>query len=266
MDNLQNRRNNNPTPDLESDRNLNTNVKKVPPSPAAYTEGYVHGRASERSLERQHQEIRASNAASRGLLLGIALTSLVGLVAGSLFFLNQKEEPPIPEVVPSPVTSQQPVRETTIIERTTENTQQLPADNQQSPAATQEIQPDIRVNTPSSGQQQAPTQLNIPTQPNIRSQESVPTQPQNSTSPANPSATQQNTTPQAAPAPSPNQPSNTTSTTSQPDTTNNQIVPTQPQNEAPTDTSTRIQLNTANQASPAQTQNQTQPANSGSAQ
>lgn len=284
MNNPQNRTPPNPSPPLESDGNLNTKIQTDVPTPASFKEGYLHGRVSERSIANHRQEIRDETTTNRAVIIGIALTSLAGLVIGCLWFLNQKQEVPTPVLVPSPITTQQPSRETRIIERSTENTQELAPINQQSPTTSQEIQPTIRVPAPSTGQQQTSIQQNtIPS--------ATGTQPRNQAAPTNPNTSQPNTTRQIVPAPSQSPTGNSTSPRTQPNTTNNQSLPTQIQNQAPTGTSTIVQPNTTNQSLPNQTQtqpstnpstttepnttnqglpnqtqNQTQPANSGSTQ
>lgn len=224
--------NNNSNTELENERHL-TNIANVP-EPASYQEGYVHGRASERSVEKQSEEVRTDNIAARGLILGVALTSLVGLVVGILFYLSQRQETPQPEPVISPNVSQPQNRETTVIERTTENIQKSTSINPAPPTAPQESQEDIRIVVPNTEQQQAPAPQNtIP--------QTAPTQPGRPPIVDQPSVRQPNTLPQ-------NQAPTSTSTTTQPTITN----------QTPTGTSTTIQPNPAEQSSPEQTQNQIQ--------
>lgn len=238
MDNLQNSTTNNSSDHLKTGQNLNTNVKAPTHSAvSSYRDGYVHGRASERSLEQQRQEDRDEKTAARGLLIGIALTSLVGLVVGSLFLLNQQQESQTPVLLPTPSAPQEPIRETTIIERT----QEVPVINQEPPTAPQDTQPDIQITIPSPGQQQSPAQQN--TTPEV----------------APPTATQQNTAPQASPTLPQNQSPSSTSTT-------NQASPTESENQITTGTSTTTQPNTANQVSPGQSQSESQSGTSGSPQ
>lgn len=225
MDNRHNHTPNSLNTDLDSDRHLTNvaNVETVAPEPVAYEEGYIHGRASERSLENQRQEVRGTNNAARGLLLGVILTSLVGLTVGALFYFNQREEsqtPASPVLVPVPRNSQQPDRETTIIERTTER---VPI-NQEAPTTSQESQPDIRIIVPRTEQQQAPAP--------------------------------QNTTPQTAPSPVQQQPF-VTEPSAIPPNTAPQSSPASPQNQTNTDTSTTPQPNRSDRTSRTQTQNQT---------
>ncbi|MEW6495254.1 MAG: hypothetical protein AB1589_22465 [Cyanobacteriota bacterium] len=258
MDNRHNHTPNHLNTDLDSDRHLTNvaNVETVAPEPVAYEEGYIHGRASERSLEDQHQQVRGKNNAARGLLLGIALTSLVGLTVGALFYFTQREESPTPAspvLVPVPSSPQEPNRETTIIERTTERVPETAPINQEPPTTSQESQPDIRVIVPRTEQQQAPAPQNITPQ-------TAPSPVQQQPLVADPSAIQPNTAPQPSPA-SPQNPTNTdTSTTTQPNTSD-RTLPSQPQNQTPTGTAPTTQSNTTDQtSSDGQIQDQTQPA------
>lgn len=261
MDNRYNPTPNNLDPDLESDRHLTNvaNVETVAPEPVAYEEGYIHGRASERSLESQYQETRGRDNAARGLWLGIALTTLVGLAVGALFYLNQRDESPAPAspvVVPVPNNPQQPNRETTIIERTTETTQPTAPINQEPPAAPAQSQPDIRIIVPRAEPQQ------VPAPPQNTTPQTAPSPVQQQPL-ADPNLTQPNTAPQPSPA-LPQNPTNTdTSPTTQPNTSD-RVLPTQPYNQTPTQTSPATQPNTTDQTSvEGQIPNQTQPADAG---
>jgi hypothetical protein len=226
MDKFKKPVNPNPKHNLNGKGNLNTHSQKV--SPTSYQVGYIPGRASEPSFENEHQEIRKKKIDTRSFLLGIGLTSLVGLTAGTLFFLNQnhQQESPTQVNVPSRSASPSPVRETTNIEGTTET---------EEPATSEEYsEPDVEETVPSSGQQQPNTQQS--------------TTSQNQTLPTNPSAAQQNTSPQTTQVPSSGgQPYIST-----------QASPTQPQNPTSTGTgtSTTAQPNPTNQTSSPETQEQ----------
>lgn len=229
------------TTKIGSQENINSHVEAV--SPTSYQEGYIHGRASERSLENERQEIRDENTASRALLIGIGLTSLIGLTAGTLFFLNQNQQPesPAPIVVPQRNAPPSPTKETTIIERTTEIQQPPPVEQDR-----QTSQPNIQITVPTS--EQKPTS----TQPNTKPS-ALPEQSKNQSIPTNPTATQRNTAPQSTEVPSPTNPSSTINPTSSG----------QPENQSSTGTTTTTQPNTTNQSLPTQTQNQNQSSNSG---
>lgn len=268
MDTRQNRTTNHSQPPVEPERNLDSHVETVAPSPTDYQEGYVHGRASKRSVEHQRQEVSPEKSATRGLLLGIALTSLVGLTVAASFFVNQRNEdeipPQTPVAVPSPRASQSPVDQTTVIERTTETTEDVAPTTQSPTTAPQNVQPNIQITIPSPRTQQAPTQQNpsprtqqTPTQQNPRAG-TEPTSSQNQTSSTNSSGIQRNATPQTSPAPLQNQIINGDGSTTQPNTnnTNDSVTSTPPQNQTSPGTSTRIQPNTTNSTLPGQTQNQ----------
>ena len=102
-------------------------IHKVQPSKqSAYHDGYVHGSVSQSNRDAVGQEVRDNDNAARGLLLGIILTSLVGLTAGGLYFLNQRTNQPVPTSTPirvpaAPAASPSPAAttrtDTTIIER-----------------------------------------------------------------------------------------------------------------------------------------------------
>lgn len=237
MDNRNPHTTNNPNTYIQNGRNLNTPVETTNPNSVSYEDGYVHGRATERSFEQQYQQDKAERTATRGLLLGFALTSLVGLVAGTLFYLNQRQESPTPVLVPVPSNTQQPNRETTIIERETETTREPAPTRQEAPEAPRENQPDIRIIVPNSGQQQAPASQN-------RTPETAPAQPNRELAPNSPSI----------------QPNS--STTGQP-STRNQASPTQPNLQIPSATTTESP-DTTNPTSSEPTQNQSQSDNSDS--
>lgn len=127
-----------------------------PNQKAAYHDGYVHGRVVENSRQERHLHERDNNNAARGLLLGILLTSLLGLLAGALYFWNERNEAadsvapvaPAGQVV-EPSASPSPInRETTIIERVVP----IPTPQQTTP-------PDVNITVPES-QNQAPAQTN----------------------------------------------------------------------------------------------------------
>jgi hypothetical protein len=236
---------------LQNEQNLNTPIEPVAPESVSYEEGYLHGRVAERSLDNQIEQDRSESTAARGLVLGIALASLVGLTAGVLFYLNQRDESPTPTQVVAPATPQSPNRETTIIERTTENTQRTTPANPASPATSQP--PDIRVIIPTPVQQ-APAPQNIT--------------PQRQPSVEEPGIRQPSTSEETAPRSSQNQTSTGTSTTTEPNTTN-QSSRTQSQSQTTSDlsdtsTSKTTQPNASDRTSAQQSQNQPESTTSGS--
>ncbi|MBD2124168.1 hypothetical protein [Trichocoleus sp. FACHB-262] len=110
-------------------RNADTvNTRTPTTDEVSYRDGYVSGQVTERELRDGNQIARDNDNAARGLLIGIILTSLLGLVLGTLFFLNQRRETPAPvapiivpnrSVAPAAKPSPSPVTktETRIIER-----------------------------------------------------------------------------------------------------------------------------------------------------
>ncbi|HEY9859653.1 MAG TPA: hypothetical protein V6D16_09110 [Candidatus Obscuribacterales bacterium] len=106
----------------------------------AYRDGYVSGQVTERELREENQIVRDNDNAARGLLIGVIATSVLGLILGTLFFLNQREDPaPVaPIIVPnrsvapaaSPSPSPTTKTETQIIERE----RLVPVPQPQSPA------------------------------------------------------------------------------------------------------------------------------------
>jgi hypothetical protein len=159
------------------------NGRPVTESEVAYRNGYVNGRVNENKVlsERErlyetNQTIRDNDNAARGLLLGFLLTALVGIVGGLTFFFtyanNDESEPIEPvaplvvpngelDVPPSPVEPQsQGGNDTTIIERTIERTEVLPAPPPESSTAPV---PRVEVNTPSPAPPEV--EVNVPAPP-----------------------------------------------------------------------------------------------------
>ncbi|AFZ27792.1 hypothetical protein Cylst_5802 [Cylindrospermum stagnale PCC 7417] len=110
--------------------NLTRNTETVSNSktnPQSYQQGYVQGRNNAQANLAERDDSNAS----RGLLLGIIFTSLIGLIAGAVWYSNQRNNEavenaapiviPVPnKVAPSPAAVQSPPTQTTIIERTRE--------------------------------------------------------------------------------------------------------------------------------------------------
>ncbi|MBW4688438.1 MAG: hypothetical protein KME40_25950 [Komarekiella atlantica HA4396-MV6] len=172
----------------DANGHIHTNVKKteetinnvpVGSNSNSYRNGYVD--AQENLAARDN-----SNAAS-GLLVGLLLASLVGLVGGVLFFLNQRNDTPAPVtspiVVPQrPEAKQPPEKETTIIEKTRDVL--VPVPQQQAPAPQPPAAPpqqDINISIPNP----APTPVNQQPAP------SIPEAPKQSESQSNSTSTQE---------------------------------------------------------------------------
>ncbi len=96
----------------------------------AYKDGFVNGQAAE-SYQEDALVARDNENAGRGLLIGILVASLAAITAGSLWFLNQRDDvvnPVTPIVVPVPnrveprpsPEAKAPETKTTIIQKTRE--------------------------------------------------------------------------------------------------------------------------------------------------
>src|SRR6476469_4913161 len=147
----------------------NADTVHSPTDETAYRDGYVSGQVTERELREENQIVRDNDNAARGLLIGVILTSVLGLVIGTLFFLNQRRDetpaPVAPIIVPnrsaapaakpspSPVTK----TETRIIERdrvVPVPQPQSPAPQSSAPAPTVNVAPaaapDVNITVPSN--------------------------------------------------------------------------------------------------------------------
>lgn len=178
-----------------NDANGNTHVTKtsetVNNTPSnVYQDGYIQGRVSENHYQQEVLTERDNENASRGLLLGILLTSLAALTAGALWFLNQKDEvvepasqttiiAPKPSAKPSPQPSVAPEK-TTVIEKTKE----VPVVVPQAPAPASA--PDINITLPSPAVVPAPASE---TQKESKSTTSTTTVTPTTPSSSDPSAT-----------------------------------------------------------------------------
>lgn len=151
----------NPTPANDDRFDQSINTRNVTPDEMAYRDGYVHGKVTEQRVDAARRAER-DESASRGLLIGLALASLVGLIAGTLYYLNRQPETLAP--APNPVVIPQRTetnRETTIIERVPESSPANDAGTTlQQPAP---ITPDVNINVP---EQPAPNvNVDVPQQP-----------------------------------------------------------------------------------------------------
>ncbi len=179
MANLQNRNSNDPN-------HVNTNGNVDPDRAVSYRDGYVHGRVTEQSLQEDGLEVRDNNNAARGLLVGITLTSLVGLALAAMFFWYPRSEPtPAPAVVPAPVSSpaasQSQTKQTTVIEKHTVEQVPVSVPQQSAPAP----RTDVNVNVPNPSQQPANTKSSTTVNVN-------PAQPPNSSSESSTSTSKSN--------------------------------------------------------------------------
>jgi hypothetical protein len=144
-------------------------------NPNSYQNGYVEGRNTEHSYQQADLAERDNNNASNGLLLGIIVTSLLGLIIGGVWYFNQSNKPavdntvPVLVPVPTPSASASPQPQTTIIERTREVPVPVPVPQQQVvPPAPR--QPDINITVPP--QQPAAEKAPSATQPTPKATQS----------------------------------------------------------------------------------------------
>ena len=143
------------------DQNGNTHssvtrsTEKVRTNPEEYRDGYTHGRIAEQNYNEENQIARDNDNAGRGLVLGIILTSVLGIAGGLLYYLSQQnnEPTPAPTTIISPAASPRatlsPTPERTIIqrERTVETSPTfIPVPQATTPAP----QPNINIQTPTS--------------------------------------------------------------------------------------------------------------------
>lgn len=143
----------------------------------SYQNGYAQGRVAERRTYEENLRVRDDNSASRGLLLGILLTSLLGLTAGALYFVNQQSQTPVVPV-PVPVEPQQETEtdtetnNTEVRERIIERTREIvPVPQPQAPAPQQPVAEPAPVEAPASTTQpeavQPPAEQPDATQPEV---------------------------------------------------------------------------------------------------
>ncbi|WP_242039816.1 hypothetical protein [Anabaena sphaerica] len=102
---------NNPNPNNRDD-----NVTKEKTS--SYGDGYSDGRASGTNLKSEALEVRDHNNTAGGFLIGISIAAVLGLSGLAYYFWGRPPATNSVIVVPAPATSQQPAKQTTIIEKT----------------------------------------------------------------------------------------------------------------------------------------------------
>ncbi|MBE9177565.1 hypothetical protein IQ268_03110 [Oculatella sp. LEGE 06141] len=153
------------------------NGNRVSPEDASYRDGYVRGRTVDRYQQDNVTEVRDNENAARGFLLGILLTSLVGVVIAAIFFVSQQNQAPAP-VVPVPVPAEPNAVEppapqtnnTEVRERVIERTRELvPVPQPQAPAPTEAQQPVPQTQQPI---------VDVPTQPQSPIQQPNVVQPE----------------------------------------------------------------------------------------
>jgi outer membrane biosynthesis protein TonB len=175
----------------------------APDKTVAYRDGYIHGRVRERHLQEDGLEVRDNNNAARGLLIGITLTSLVGLaLAAAFFWYPRQQQTPAPVVVPapssspvsSPAASQGQTTQTTTIERHT--VEQVPVTQPAAPASQPNVnvtvpqtapasRTDVNVNVPNPSQQPANSKSSTTVNVNPAQPQTTRSESSNSTSKTN---------------------------------------------------------------------------------
>ncbi|MEH2322175.1 MAG: hypothetical protein V7K32_00950 [Nostoc sp.] len=177
-------------------------VKNNTANPNSYTNGYVQGRNTERSNQQADLAERDDNNASRGLLLGIIVTSVLGLIIGGVWYFNQQNNAAVNNTVPvavpvpssSPTPSASPQTKTTIIERTREVPVPVavPVPQQQVAPPSAPRQPNINITIPP--QQPAAEKAPSAIQPTPKATQSPTTSPTtNTVAPATKSDTSKTT-------------------------------------------------------------------------
>ena len=147
-------------PENSDQFNQNINPRPVNPS-ESYRDGYVEGQEENRLHQERYdrareQQIREENSGTNGVLLGVALTALVALIFGTIFFLTQRNETPtqteinIPEETESSQEEPPQETETNVIERTVEKTQEIVPVPQESSQPEAAPPPNVEINVPAS--------------------------------------------------------------------------------------------------------------------
>ncbi|MEH1871965.1 hypothetical protein [Nostoc sp.] len=164
-------------------------VKNSTANPNSYSNGYVQGRNTERNYQQADLAERDNNNASRGLLLGIILTSLLGLIVGGVWYFNQRNDAAVDNTAPvavpvpssSPTASASPQTKTTIIERTREVPVPVavPVPQQQVTPPSAPRQPNINITIPP--QQPAAEKAPSAIQPTPKATQSPTTSPTTNT-------------------------------------------------------------------------------------
>lgn len=104
----------------DANGNTHTNVTRTTETDNSYQHGYLHGKAAERSLQENTSAIRDNENASRGLLLGILLTTVVALAAGTIWYLTQSLQPSTTQPVFVPIPTDRPDTESSTVDRSSE--------------------------------------------------------------------------------------------------------------------------------------------------
>ena len=153
---------------------LDQSINARPANPSeSYRDGYVEGR-EENHLQQQEynrareQQIREENSGTNGVLLGLALTSLVALIFGTIFFLSQRNETPTQTEITIPEETE-PLQESEpdVIERTVERTEEIVPVPQESSPPEVTPPPQVEINVPEPQPEPVPQPSAEPTPPAV---------------------------------------------------------------------------------------------------
>lgn len=189
----------------QTTESVNNNTTQ--PKANSYRDGYMQGRVSERRHQEDVLVQRDNENAGRGLLVGILVTSLIGLTLGAVWFVdrtNQEATQATPPVIippqprdPSPEANPAPQKET-IIERTRDVLVPVP---QQAPSPAPQLQapspaPQQNTSTTSNSAQEQPATETTPAQPQeTQNNTETITPPQTQEQPSEPEETTSDSSP-----------------------------------------------------------------------
>ncbi|MGL5804366.1 MAG: hypothetical protein ACRC2R_22725 [Xenococcaceae cyanobacterium] len=164
----------------------NNDTSSINEEEAIYVDGYDRSRFIEYSVRPERQIITENNNTAIGLILGFALVILTGLGVTAFYAIDRSNQTTIPvnnSQIAKPE-QEKPEKETTIIERTIEKTQEvLPVPQSQPtesiPTNSQSSEKPININVPVIGETIKPPTSDRQEQENIQPQvRQEPTQSQ----------------------------------------------------------------------------------------
>ncbi|MEE3716783.1 hypothetical protein V2H45_08500 [Tumidithrix elongata RA019] len=132
-----------------------------PISEDARRKGYTQGEIDENNRQAGIQKARDSESAVSGTLIGIILAVVVGMVVGTIYFLNRRDQAPVPSPVIVPVT---PINQPSPTPVPTINIT-IPPQQQTPPQPTQAPPNNINITVPPQPTQAPPNNINITVPP-----------------------------------------------------------------------------------------------------
>lgn len=138
----------------DSKGNIHTEYTKSQKNTTAYNNGYVEGNLANEQRD-DTQESRTDKNISKGLLIGVIVTCVAGLTAGTIYFLTKQNNPETAPVVIMP-TSQtdpkptQPTPQVPVVEKPVVTIVKVPVPQDQSDKATVNITTNPPVSNPSA--------------------------------------------------------------------------------------------------------------------